>query len=134
LHHLSRFRVQETAERYQVTLDSSDGTTHVHVDGTRASQFPQESVFSSLAEASQFFERGSLGYSPSGIEGKFDGLELRSRDWSVEPLALDSVQSSFFDDRRRFPAGSVHFDCALLMNRIRHEWHGRSTLNGSCCP
>jgi hypothetical protein len=58
----------------------------------------------------------------------FDGLELRSFAWQVQPLAAERVESSFFDDRTLFPQGSVEFDCALLMRGIDHEWHGREPL------
>jgi hypothetical protein len=40
------------------------------------------------------------------------------------------VRSSFFEDRSLFPAGSIAFDCALVMRGIEHEWHGQSDL---CC-
>ena len=33
-----------------------------------------------------------------------------------------------FEDSKLFPAGTVEFDCALLMRNIEHEWHGRPTL------
>jgi hypothetical protein len=39
-------------------------------------------------------------------------LELRSDSWRVEPVRVDSVRSTFFDDRARFPAGSAVLDCA----------------------
>jgi len=35
---------------------------------------------------------------------------------------IESVRSSFFDDTNRFPKGSIHFDCALLMRNVAHEW------------
>ena len=48
----------------------------------------------------------------------------------MEALDVHPVRSSFFDEMRRFPAGSLQFDCALLMRRIRHEWRGLPDL---CC-
>src|SRR5208337_3724928 len=36
-----------------------------------------------------------------------DGLELRSFNWQVQPLAGNRVESSFFEDRALFPPGSV---------------------------
>ncbi len=59
---------------------------------------------------------------------QFDGLELRSFNWQVQPLAVDKVESSFFENRALFPPDSVKFDCALLMRGIEHEWHGRERL------
>ena len=55
---------------------------------------------------------------------KVDGLRVTG----VESLAVDRIESSFFEDSKLFPAGSVEFDCALLMRNIDHEWHGRPTL------
>ena len=79
---------------------------------------------------SDFFKAGSLGYSPASRPGEFDGLELRAANWRVEALDVNSIQSSFFSDTNRFPAGSIEFDCALLMRDIRHEWHGQQPI---CC-
>jgi hypothetical protein len=45
---------------------------------------------------------------------------------------LKRVESSFFEDRSLFPAGSVEFDCALVMRGIDHEWHGQETLCLAC--
>jgi hypothetical protein len=128
LHHHARVLVEERAGRYRIALDSDDRQTHVLVEGCVAGSLPSTSVFGSLGEASAFFERGALGYSVTPRAGEFDGLELRSFDWHVEPLALDRVESSFFEDRSLFPAGSAEFDCALLMRGINHEWHRKDTL------
>ena len=125
VYHHARFEVAEHDPRYRVQLDSDDGATHLLVEGRRTNELPTTSLFRSLAEASAFFERGAIGYSPRSRSGGYDGLELRSFGWRVEPLAVDAVESSFFDDRRRFPAGSAVFDCALLMRRVTHEWHAR---------
>jgi len=96
-------------------------------DGTR---LPDDSVFDSVADCSRFFEDGSLGYSPVTSTSQFDGLELRAFNWRVQPFAVTTVKSSFFDDRDAFPRGSVAFDNALLMRDIDHEWHSRESL---CC-
>ena len=130
LHHRARFTVAESGDDVSVAVRSVDGDTRVRVDGTAADRLPDGSVFASPAEASEFFERGSLGYSETNTPGRYDGLELRCRDWHAEPLATTRVESSYFEDEARFPAGSVRFDCALLMRDIDHEWHGRDEL---CC-
>jgi hypothetical protein len=36
--------------------------------------------------------------------------------------------SSFFEDEKRFPRGSVQFDHALIMRDIPHEWHEAEDL------
>jgi hypothetical protein len=100
------------------------------VRGTRTARLPSTSVFGDIEAASAFYRRGSIGYSTTANPARFQGLELDCRTWQVEPLAVDEVRSSFFDDQSNFPAGSIHFDCALLMRGIEHQWHSRKDL---CC-
>ena len=130
VHNRARFDVRETENKYHIAMDSLDGSAHVTVDGGTADALPDDSVFDTVAECSRFFEDGSLGYSPATSTSQFDGLELRAFNWSVQPLAVTNVQSSFFDNRDDFPRGSVTFDNALLMRSIDHEWHSRESL---CC-
>jgi hypothetical protein len=127
-HHHAAFQVQEHEDRYRIELNSDDRRTHLLVEGHFAPELSPTSVFGSLQEASAFFEGGSLGYSVTAQPGQYDGLELRSFHWQVRPLTVERVESSFFEDRALFPAGSVKFDCALLMRGIDHEWHGRERL------
>jgi hypothetical protein len=128
VHHHAAFQVQEHDDRYRIELNSDDRQTHLLVEGHVAQELPPTSVFRSIKEASEFFERGSLGYSVTARPGQFDGLELRSFGWQVQPLAAVKVESSFFKGRDLFPPGSVEFDCALLMRGIEHEWYGRGRL------
>lgn len=130
VHHHSQFEVQESDDHLSVALRSDDGLTHVQVSGRVAQALPSTSVFSSLAQASEFYEHGSLGYSNTAQDGRYDGLELRCQNWSMQPLSIERVQSSFFEDIHRFPPGSAVFDHALLMRGIEHEWHSRGDL---CC-
>ena len=62
-HNHAAFRVEEKDDHYRVALDSDDGKTHLLVDGHLAQDVPAKSIFGSLKEASDFFERGALGYS-----------------------------------------------------------------------
>lgn len=136
VHHHARFQVQEEDDHFRVVLDSDDGRTHLLVAGHVGTELPGNSMFTSVAEASRFFEQGSLGYSVTRRPGEFDGLELRSFRWRVRPLVVEEVESNFFKDRKLFPAGSVVFDSALLMQHIDHEWHGRGLLVANaeeCC-
>lgn len=130
VHHHSRFVVKETADEYRLEMSNADGT-HVLVEGRIADQLPDDSIFSDLPQASDFFARGSLGYSATGRDGAYDGLELHTLRWEVQPLSISRVESSYFADASRFPPETVHFDCALLMRHIPHEWHGVESL--TCC-
>ena len=131
LHHHATFEVREEGDHYRVALAGDDRRTRLLVEGHVGSDLPETSVFGSLHEASEFFARGSLGYSVTTRPGEFDGLELESFTWQVRPLAVERVESSFFADRSLFPPGSVEFDCGLLMRGIDHEWHGRETLRAA---
>ena len=127
-HHHARFQVEEQEGRYSITLDSDDGKVHVAVAGRLAPELPGTSIFPSLAAASEFFRCGSCGYSATANADVYDGLELRTFGWDVRPLAIERVESSYFEDRSLFPAGSIEFDSALLMVGLRHEWHGRPSM------
>jgi hypothetical protein len=81
-----------------------------------------------VAEASAFFEGGSLGYSVTRDAGRLDGLLLRILDWRIRALSVTEVHSSFFADEKRFPRGSIEFDHALVMRDILHEWHKAEDL------
>jgi len=130
VHHHASFTVREQNDNYRLSLDSDDRQTHVLVEGHASSALPKDSIFDSVQDASNFFSKGSLGYSVTSKPGQFDGLELRSFNFKVLPLTVDKVESSFFENQTMFPAGSVQFDCALLMRGIDHEWVGRESL---CC-
>ncbi|MCD0461171.1 DUF2071 domain-containing protein [Roseiconus lacunae] len=130
VHHHATFNVLENGEHYSVTMTADDGNAAVHVSGTVAPTISDSSVFNSIKSASDFFERGALGYSDTNTYGRFDGLELKCENWHVESLNVDKIHSSYFEDESRFPHGSVKFDCALLMRNVAHQWHGRPDL---CC-
>lgn len=128
VHQHAGFTVSETQERFELAMLSDDGQSRVRVVGRLAADLPRGSVFGSLGAAADFFQRGSLGYSPASLPGCYQGLELRCHSWHVEPLEIDEVRSSYFDDLGLFPPGSIEFDCALLMRGIEHEWHAAPDL------
>lgn len=128
VHHAATFRVWETGTLYKLEMHSKDGRGFVRVRAHVADQLPACSAFRSLTEASEFFRTGALGWSARPKSGEFDGLELRCDTWSMLPLAVERVESSFFSDRELFPTGSAIFDSAFLMRDLDHEWHARGRL------
>jgi hypothetical protein len=92
------------------------------------SELPPGSIFSSVAEASAFFEEGSVGYSVTSDPKRLDGLRLETSEWRVEPLEVRHVYSSFFANTAKFPVGTITFDHALIMRDIEHEWHSEVDL------
>jgi len=129
-HHIARFEVAESDRCLSVRFQSEDSNVWCRIEGTLSERLPKSSVFSSIEEASRFFRCGSLGYSATPSQGRFEGLELRCEDWHVEALRVSQIESSFFEDESTFPHGSAIFDCALVMRNIRHEWHAQKDL---CC-
>ncbi|CAN5434667.1 DUF2071 domain-containing protein [soil metagenome] len=128
-HHRANFEITENENKINFSMKSEDKTASVKLAGKISENFPETSVFSSLDEASKFFEKGSLGYSATKDGKDLDGIVLEIKDWKVEGLDLDFVESSFYDDENIFPKGSIEFDHALLMQNIVHEWHNASSFD-----
>jgi hypothetical protein len=127
-HHQSTFRVDESKSAIKLSMNSEDGEIAVEIEGEIAEDLPSNSIFSSLSEASEFFEGGALGYSVTSDPNRLDGITLATEEWKVEPFQIKNVYSSFFFDESKFPAGSIGFDHALLMRNIAHEWHAADDL------
>lgn len=130
-HHRAHFRVAEDAGQYEIELRSADGANRVSVRARQGRALPGSSIFRDVTEASDFFRRDTLGYSATRQPGCYDGLELDAARWDIDPLAVDDVRSTFFDDPSIFPPGSVEFDCALSMRRTRARWRSRPQLRYS---
>ncbi|HEX8248540.1 MAG TPA: DUF2071 domain-containing protein [Pyrinomonadaceae bacterium] len=128
-HHRANFAVTENGNRINFSMKSSDETVSVKLSGTISENFPENSVFASLAEASNFFEKGSLGYSVTKNGTNLDGINLEIEKWKVEALDVDFVESSFYNDEAMFPKDSVKFDHALLMQNIEHHWHSAPSFD-----
>jgi hypothetical protein len=118
-HHLADFNVTEKDDNYHIDFTSSDKTS-ISIDAFEAKIFDKASIFETLENVSDFFEKGAVGYSPNNK--KFDGLRLKAYKWEVRPLTVENVKSSFFEDENLFPKGSVKFDNALIMTKVEHEW------------
>ncbi len=100
-HHAARFRVEAYGERINFEVKSKDGEVAVEIRGRVAAELPAASGFGTLAEASKFFEPGSLGYSVTGDAARLDGLTLKTKTWKVEALDVEHVFSSYFADETK---------------------------------
>jgi hypothetical protein len=127
-HYRAKFDVKEDAGNYHIAFESSDGTT-ISVDARLTDKLSHESIFKDLETASAFFKAGATGFSPNG--SKYEGLYLNTYNWEVQPLEVSQVSSSYFENEAVFPKGSVHFDNALLMTNVSHEWS--SVADKPCC-
>jgi hypothetical protein len=132
--HLARFRVREDAGSYRIQVASRDGRVHVEVEAHLAEELAPGSIFTSLQDASGFFRCAPAGYAATPAQGVFDGVELETAGWTLQPLRLERVASSFFDDRRRFPPGTAVPDSAFLMNGLSTIWHPQPQLRVITAP
>jgi hypothetical protein len=127
-HHRARFAVRDQDGSIDFSMRSLDGEVAVDLQGAPGGTLPKTSKFGSIEEASEFFEKGALGYSETHERDRLDGLVLVTKSWHVEPLDVTRAHSSFFSNPALFPAGSVEFDCALLMRNLDHEWQSAPDL------
>ena len=127
-HQRAVFHVRDDGEHVELHMRSADGVAEVKVAGRTAAALPSTSCFQSLPQASGFFEPGSVGYSATASGQRLDGIVLKTHEWTIAPLAVEEVYSSYFADRNLFPVGSVAFDCALVMRNISHEWHSATDM------
>ncbi len=127
-HQRATFSVVEDERQITVQMHSADGRVDIDIVGHPADRLSDTSRFQSVSEASAFFESGGIGYSVTAAGRHLDGVVLKTDSWSVAPLAIDRAHSTYFADPERFPAGSITFDCALIMRDIPHEWETAADL------
>ena len=126
-HRRATFRVEDSDERIAVEMTSADGQVRLDVAGRVAAEMPTTSIFRTISDASSFFEPGAVGYSVTSGR-RLDGVVLKTHSWSVAPLMIERVNSTYFADETVFPAGAVSFDCALIMRNIAHEWQAGAPM------
>lgn len=127
-HHKAAFQVDETENIIDFEMSSKDEKVKIKLKGKIAEKLPENSIFNSLEEVSEFFQKGSLGYSVKSNSENLDGLILHIENWEIKPIELDFVESSFYDDENLFPKDSIQFDNALLMQNVEHEWQSAPEL------
>jgi len=120
-HHAARFDVADDGREIAFTMTSRDAGTTIELRARSVATLSPTSSFPSLATASTFLQRGSLGYSPTGAE-YLDGVRLVTRTWNLQPLEVEKVRSSYFGDVTRFPPGSVELDSVLVMRDTESRW------------
>lgn len=120
-HQLASFRVTDRDDQIDLRMDAADGDVYVRVCGGESETLPVDSYFDTLADSSDFFERGCVGWSPGSDRAVLDGLRLETMDWKIRPFTVTEATSSWFD--AHLPKGAFAFDHALLMRDVAHEWH-----------
>ncbi len=126
--HRARFQVDERGGTYRIDVSSDDGEVEVAVAAHESDEVMPGSVFESIEAASGFFRCAPLGYAATPTDGVFDGVALTAEGWAIEPLQLDELRSSFFDNRDRFAAGTAVPDSAFLMADLETTWRAQPAL------
>ncbi len=122
LHEWARFEVSETATGVSIDFRDRHARCHVSAAAEIGGELEGSRLFASAAEASDFLRLSPQGFSPEVGTSRLEGVELRSLDWTVHPARIRHVRSSVFDDKARFPEGSIELDSALVMREIPVEW------------
>jgi len=126
-HHHAHFSVHESADELRIAFRGSDGAAHASVQVRVDDAALRESaLFDGISAASRFFREAPVGLSARSTGPELDAVALTTRTWTIAPTRLLDVESSFFADPARFPAGSAELDCALLMRDIPALWTGRA--------
>jgi hypothetical protein len=120
-YHRGKFAVVESAGHVDFAYRSLDRTTEVSFSGNDAINLPASSCFKSLQE--DFFRTGNSGSSLIDDPQTLDGIALETKEWKIRPFHVSRICCSFFDDKVRFPFGTIEFDHALVMRDIAHAWH-----------
>ena len=123
VHHHARFQVGEDEGLLRMDVTSDNGEADVSFTARTSVEWRGTPSFENFAEVSEFFRKGDCGFSCSLRGDELEGLQLKTLRWAMVPLEIESQRSAFFSDAKRFPAGSIEFDCALLMRGVPHEWH-----------
>jgi hypothetical protein len=129
--HRAWFRAEEREGRFRIQVDSRDGAVRILVAAHLAGDLAPGSVFGDLGSASRFFRCSPMGYAATPVPGEFDGVSLQTAGWGLQPLQLDEVRSSFFDDLVRFPSGTAVPDSAFLMSGLATTWRPEPRLSAA---
>jgi hypothetical protein len=120
-YHLARFEVSESPDMIRIGVRSRDHAVSLAVTAKPATAL-DSSIFACVDDATDFFRHGAVGFSPSGVDGCLDGVELHSTNWAARPMTISAMDSSVFDNAAIFPGGTCVLDSAMLMTNISARW------------
>lgn len=124
VHGHAKFDVSEGPHQLRYQIRTDDDGAHVALEVAVVDAWQPTKLFLTFDGVVRFFERGDCGFSCSLRGDRLEGMRLRSLTWQMIPLAVQNVQSTFYDATDRIPAGSIGLDGAVLMRGVPHEWHG----------
>jgi Uncharacterized conserved protein (COG2071) len=125
---LARFDVEDVGSQINIDMTSRDSTIQLSVSAQRA-EVLGGALFGCVSDAIEFFRHGSWSYSPGTEPGVFDGVALDCRVWEAQPVSVDKMTSSLFDDTSLFPAGTCILDSGLIMRNLPVRWIAQRHLD-----
>ncbi|HEX7127161.1 MAG TPA: DUF2071 domain-containing protein [Thermodesulfobacteriota bacterium] len=128
VHHRARFHSVEGESGLRVEAFTGQSRSDVSVSARRVPEWRPTPLFPTLEAARAFFARGDRGVSCSPGQRRLEAAPPGTLEWSPSPLAVSHVRVAFFEDRQRFPGGSIAFDGAVLMHAVPHGWHDLSVV------
>ncbi len=126
----SRFEVNENDNQFKIQASHRDGTKLV-LNAQLSTEKWTGKCFDCQANATDFFEQETIGYTPTANGQDFIGMGLEMADWTVNTLSVQQLQSTYFDDPRRFPLGSIKFDHAFVLQNSAHQMRWKDKLTPS---
>ena len=114
--------IAEDGRRVDIAAQSRDGRMSVAFVGEEAGELPATSVFTGPDSASAFFRCDRVALADDRRHGAFAGIRMESELWHGTPMRCEYAQSSLFEDRAVFPAGSVVLDHALVVRDLPARW------------
>jgi hypothetical protein len=124
---LANFEVEDVGSHINIDVTSRDSVTQLSVSAHRADVLGG-ALFGSVSEAIEFFRHGSRSYSPGAKPGVLDGVDLDCPIWEAQPVSVDKMTSSLFDDPSAFPAGTCTLDSGLVMRELPVRWIAQGHL------
>jgi hypothetical protein len=123
----ARFDVTDTGTRLSISVRRRGGA-QIEVTAGASDELRSE-LFSSVDEASRFFQNGRTAYSPNHRRGVFEAVELESPAWAAAPVSVERFRSTFFEDTTTFPSGSWALDSGLIVRDVQVRWHPATPLS-----
>ena len=114
-HHRADFDVSESSEQIGVAFSARDGSAGVNVTVGIKDELRGSKLFPNVAEASAFFERGSVGYPPRTIRlSSTDSRSIRTHGELIRPKFLTRTHRSsptYQRFRTDLPNSTAHWSC-----------------------
>ncbi|MHB0957569.1 MAG: hypothetical protein ACYC0X_26110 [Pirellulaceae bacterium] len=130
IYHHARFRVVEERESLELVGDSDDRAMHLSLRAHVVRNLPHGSIFRTPGQAMEFLRAcaGELDLTLGGaveMDTSETGRRLR-----LQPLKVERLESSIFENLRRGALERVEFDSAYWVRDDEFAWAAEGTL---CC-